>query len=616
MGNIIKILLSILLFSNLLLAQKEANNWYFGYKNGLTFNKSDTCLNPPCPIYDGKLTSDEGFSAISDSNGELLFYAEGERVWNRNHEIMENGDGIFGHKSATQSTLIVPLHNNPGLYYLFTVDGMFVSDNYCGEKGFNYSIIDINQNNGLGKVTNKNINLLPDCTEKLAAVKNINCDSYWVIMHEWENDAFCAYLINKSGLSEPIISNIGSIHGNNDSCQQCRNKGGLMKISSLGNKVAVAINCDAFIEIFDFDNKSGKLSNCIIIKDDFFKNIYGIEFSPDGQYLYIYNGYNVFSDCDVTGIYQYNISYKNIDEILNSKCKVKNLCWSSAGMQLGPDGKLYIAYWMKPKYTIDIIEKPNEKCPDCNFKSDAINLQHETYGGFPNFISSYFAKNQVSLPDTIAKVGNEISIPITININCACVVNDSGYFYKAEIEYDATFFYPYFSPIITGNKVVNGQRILTLEGEFKPETLETIVAEISGLVLLGKDTKTPLKINKFEILNSDINIETQDGSLEIYGVCQPELSQIELLEPLRVDLTPNPAEDLVKLSFHTIIENDVRISFSNYMGNTVKEFNLNVDVLQKTNEAELDVLDLPSGLYFATIRAGGQIQTEKILILR
>ena len=79
---------------------------------------------------------------------------------------------------------------------------------------------------------------------------------------------------------------------------------------------------------------------------------------------------------------------------------------------------------------------------------------------------------------------------------------------------------------------------------------------------------------------------------------------------------PNPAEDLVKFSFHAIIENDVKISLSNFMGNTVKEFNLNADELQKTNEVELDVSDLPSGLYFATIRSGGQVQTEKFVVVR
>ncbi|MFH1050080.1 MAG: two-component regulator propeller domain-containing protein [bacterium] len=78
----------------------------------------------------------------------------------------------------------------------------------------------------------------------------------------------------------------------------------------------------------------------------------------------------------------------------------------------------------------------------------------------------------------------------------------------------------------------------------------------------------------------------------------------------------NPAEDIIKFRFHSIIENDVKISLSNYMGNTVKEYNLNSEQLQKTNETELDVSDLPSGIYFATIRAGGQVVTEKFLILR
>jgi len=77
---------------------------------------------------------------------------------------------------------------------------------------------------------------------------------------------------------------------------------------------------------------------------------------------------------------------------------------------------------------------------------------------------------------------------------------------------------------------------------------------------------------------------------------------------------PNPAEDKVKFSFHSTMNSEVKLSLTNCMGAVVREIILDAGTLQ--SEAELDVSDLPCGLYFATVRSGGQVQTEKFVVLR
>ncbi|MFH1050324.1 MAG: two-component regulator propeller domain-containing protein [bacterium] len=151
------------------------------------------------------------------------------------------------------------------------------------------------------------------------------------------------------------------------------------------------------------------------------------------------------------------------------------------------------------------------------------------------------------------------------------------------------------------------------------------VACIDGLYKFDHKKWTHFKTSDIGISDNDLFSIHVDKKGNIWIGGNSEIAVYEE-DPIHVEesetndkgikIIPNPVEDLVKLSFHTIIENDVKISLSNYMGNTVKEFNLNSDELHKTNEAELDVSELPSGLYFATIRAGGQVQTEKFLILR
>ena len=98
-----------------------SNTWYFGYESGLDFDPSPG-TSIPAVLTDGKMTADEGCSSISDSTGRLLFYTNGTKIYNRQHQIMSNGDGLMGHTSALQSSIIVPWPGNDSLYYVFTTD--------------------------------------------------------------------------------------------------------------------------------------------------------------------------------------------------------------------------------------------------------------------------------------------------------------------------------------------------------------------------------------------------------------------------------------------------------------------------------------------------------------
>src|SRR5437764_1215512 len=98
-------------------AQKEANNWYFGRNAGVTFNGG-----APVAVTNGQLNTLEGCASISDANGNLLFYTDGIKVWNKNHVVMTNGTGLRGDPSSTQSGIIVPKPGSSTIYYIFTVD--------------------------------------------------------------------------------------------------------------------------------------------------------------------------------------------------------------------------------------------------------------------------------------------------------------------------------------------------------------------------------------------------------------------------------------------------------------------------------------------------------------
>src|SRR3982751_5361344 len=87
-----------LIIHNFSFAQKEAYHWEFGFYGSLDFSSG-------VPVYGSgaSLYTNEGFSSISDSAGNLLFYTDGITVINRNNVAMVNGTGLMGNGDATQS---------------------------------------------------------------------------------------------------------------------------------------------------------------------------------------------------------------------------------------------------------------------------------------------------------------------------------------------------------------------------------------------------------------------------------------------------------------------------------------------------------------------------------
>ena len=319
------VLINVLLISPELVAQKEGNIWYFGNKAGLDFNSGT-----PVALLNGTLSTREGCSAISDNVGNLLFYTDGDTVWNANHIPMPNGFGLMGHPSSTQTALIVQKPNSMNDYYIFTTPSQVSED---GNWGFRYSIVDMTLDGGLGDIANKNVLLHDSVTEKLTAVRHANGCDVWVITHEWDSDRFLVYLVDESSINPaPVISNIGVIYTG------ASNRAiGQLKASPDGSKLALAVTNINQFQLFDFDNVTGLVSNPVTFTPPSFSGeySYGVEFSPDGTKLYGSTG-------QLPGIYQWNLLAGSSTDIINSETLIGGSDPNSfmGALQLGPDGKI------------------------------------------------------------------------------------------------------------------------------------------------------------------------------------------------------------------------------------------------------------------------------------
>ena len=364
------ILICILIFLTSHAQNNKANTWYFGGYAGLNFNSGI-----PVPLTDGAMNTGEGCATISDTDGSLLFYTDGITIWNNHHLIMENGFGLMGHSSATQSSIIVPKPGSDSLYYVFTVP-------VCNDPGdLYYSIVDISLNNGLGKVIVKNVFLYQPVTERVTAVDHANGTDVWVVTHLRDSDAFCSFLVSSAGVSTtPVISHIGAVHLSTTSYI------GYLKISPEANYISVAIWGNLYlVEVFDFSDVTGQVTNAISISG--YGRPYGIEYSPDESRLYF--GANFDHQ-----IIQIDLTAGTPNEIINSATEIySNTDEKYGALQLGPDQKIYVT--MEDKNYLGVINYPNALGTACDYSPSAVLLGGGTIGklGLPTFIQSYFLAN-------------------------------------------------------------------------------------------------------------------------------------------------------------------------------------------------------------------------------
>lgn len=347
--------------------QPEAAYWYFGNNAGVSFSSG-----LPVALLNGALSTREGCASISNSAGELLFYTDGQTVWNKNHQPMTNGTGLLGHASSTQSAVIVPLPSSEAIYYIFTVPQALDFD------GLKYSIVDITQSGGLGAVTLKNIGLVEPVVEKVTAVRHSNNQDIWVITHGRNNNTFYSFLVNSTGIiTTPVISSSGTSH-----TAPTSNYVGYMKSSPDGNRIALAIHGTlSLFELFDFNRSDGTLSNPITFENYNFP--YGIEFSPDASKLYLGKMKSPPT------IYQVNLNAGSPNGIINSATPVGGASSDIGALQLSPDGKIYITYDYA-EY-LGVINNPNETGSLCNYSQTGVYLAGRLGRlGLPTFIQSYF----------------------------------------------------------------------------------------------------------------------------------------------------------------------------------------------------------------------------------
>jgi gliding motility-associated-like protein len=402
MKNFITILLFFCTVS--VLAQGEANFWYFGRQGGLSFN------NGTATVASGSnINTNEGCASFSKADGTLLFYTDGIKVWDRNHNTMPNGTNLLGNPSSSQSAIIVPHPGNTNLFYIFTVgandydnDGNLIKTT----DGLNCYTLDMSLNGGFGAVlpgsrVDLSIGKNAQWTEKVTSVKGAECNTFWVI--SLVNNTFISYKIDASGLIEsPIISPPVSYNSND--------RRGYLKVSPDGRKLASATQGNqGNLLLYSFNDNNGIVANdgqILISNIQQDGQPYGVEFSPRSSILYCstYTPPN-----NLNKLWQFDLENPNI---ASSKFLVKSKSGFRGALQLATNGKIYAT--VPPDYNngtrfLDAINLPDELGINANYQENAMDLvSGRAMQGLPPFIASILLPVEITDGITTQNLNNTV----------------------------------------------------------------------------------------------------------------------------------------------------------------------------------------------------------------
>lgn len=351
--------------------------------NGLEFN------NLGIDTFDassgvGNAFLNRGTSTISDETGELLFYSNGNIVWDSTHSVMFGGSGLLGSKFCTQSSIIIPWPLSPSRYFLF------VQDSLASPNGLHHYMIDMSLNGGLGQVFPGPTQVLDTATEKLCATMHANDRDFWVVAHRWNSDKFYAYKVDPSGVSTtPVISSVGTVHTG-----LLNGTKGQMKLSPDGSKLALGSFALDFVELFDFDNETGVVSNPLTLSTGPNNKPMGVEFSADSKKLYYSQS---FSSSPSAQLFQYDLDHSHSDCLLASEVAIAtpDPLKIMGDLQLGLDKKIYVAYELplNSNKTLGVINEPELQGLASNFQETGGPLvsNGRLTMGLTNFVSSFLS---------------------------------------------------------------------------------------------------------------------------------------------------------------------------------------------------------------------------------
>ena len=373
-------------------AQLHDNNWIFGISNQAYNVPNGVIMHfeqgyPAFSVENIRQYYSAYCAICSDSVGNLLFHTNGRAIRNRLHQVMENGDTInpgadwleypFGYPSPTGGfALPAPGLNN--VYYLIHTSG---NNGPVVEPFFPVvytSTIDMNANNGLGKVTSKNDTLAVGDFPSPVAIKHGNGRDWWLILGDYEANKYQTFLLDPSGIHFMFDQVITPNAFTNDSGHH---------LASPDGRFFVNNDSKYGLWIYDFDRCSGLLGNPRVLpyQSPYFYTAVNA-FSKDTRFLYV-STHLVVYQLDMLTIDEPEIAIDTIARYeYGASPAPPSYTWFLTP-QLAADGKIYYGTFSITN-TFHVLNRPEMPLLACDHSQRGLITPHrrdQTDYHFPTY---------------------------------------------------------------------------------------------------------------------------------------------------------------------------------------------------------------------------------------
>ncbi|MFT6338852.1 MAG: hypothetical protein ACJATI_005633 [Halioglobus sp.] len=393
------------------------NTWLLGYHYGyaktvagIDFSNEDpqsTMFNSPS-YFTGQSLS------MSDKNGDLLFYSNGNSLYDYNNNEVNNSidfnsdENILGWGYDTyagpQQMISIPSSAHDSIYYIFHLPQDLVGDNNSViPTKLLMSQINVDKERNL-ELKIENLPIVQDTLQNytMQAHRHANGEDWWILAFEMYSPNYYKILLKSDG-STIVESEELNIQLERHLFQTV--------FSPNGNKFALIDGQDKMSYVWDFNTQTGLLSNRIDILGDLEEDTdfpCGVAFSPNSRFLYISS-------------YHFMKQYDLCNEVIEESEIVVGVWdgmydwiypFSFGRMRLGPDNKIYVAGYSSSIY-LSTINNTNEKGIDCDFRQHDFELEADNknwnncipdYPHYRNTTDSLFcnALSENVVPETIS----------------------------------------------------------------------------------------------------------------------------------------------------------------------------------------------------------------------
>lgn len=565
-------------------AQKYDYQWIHGlyYTGNSEFNFIVDFKNFPPVIRtaDSKFQGDYTTVSMSDKMGNFEFYSNGCQLSNSNYNLVENGDSLVGSNFYCYSSghgynlgvfhgafALPDFQGNQFIQFSHEYKYPSTSGNYdCDLIRLLYHTIDMNANQGLGKVMVKNKTLMEGCFQVAAANRHANGRDWWILAGDNRIPQFYRWLLTPSGIQGPWIQEMANPVI--DGYWFC----GWTEFSPDGQRYMVN-GCRTGVAIYDFDRCTGLLSNPEFLKRTGAWNFSAI-FSPDSRLLYAV-------DKSGRDLLQFDLTAANVDasrQVIASWdgfVDTINKATIFTFMQYGPDGKIYT--WAGDSYFMHVIDYPNRNGQSCHMRQRAIQLPKPAFAANLYYPHYRLGPLDGSSCDTLS-------------------INNQPH---AEYRYDLS----------------DSTQALALQftdvSWYKPDLWYWDFGDnVSGGANTSVEQNPIHTFSKSGIYTVCLIASNQNASDTICKEVKVGISSVYTLPMLpQAEVYPNPVADVLTIALPALMPSHIlHLVLTDALGRMVRE------VALSNFETEVEMAGLPTGMYFWQLNIKGEtLQTGKVV---